>query len=62
MREVTGSSPVVSTKKTHPFVGVFFWYYTALTTGLEGGSRFVGTKRFALKRLDTRKIERKGRR
>ena len=24
MREVTGSSPVVSTKKTHPFVGVFF--------------------------------------
>ena len=36
MREVTGSSPVVSTKKTHPFLGVFFWYYTALTTELEG--------------------------
>ena len=48
-----GSIPVDRTKQISTLHGCFFVCYdTDYSTGIEGGSRFVRTKRFALRKKD----------
>jgi hypothetical protein len=60
-RAAKGASPTISTKKEKPTIGsVFsFLYDTANMVGLEGGSRFTGVKRFALRKLGNGTMEKK---
>ena len=47
-------------KKGNPKRGFFFLFYV-FSAGIEGGSRFAGAKRFALRRVDNGKLDGKGR-
>ena len=54
-----GFKSVVETLKVH-FPSLFFGMKRTKTKGLEGGSRFAGAKRFALRQLDNDKLDGKG--
>ena len=60
--EVVGSIPVASTKTAVSPLVVRLFSILRLATGSEGGSRFAGAKRFALRSLDYEKLDGKGRR
>ena len=60
--KVVGSNPVASTKTAVLPLVVRLFLILRLATGFEGGSRFVGAKRFALRGLDSEKLDGKGRR
>ena len=60
--EVVGSIPVASTKTAVSPLVVRLFSILRLATGNEGGSRFAGAKRFALRSLDYEKLDGKGRR
>ncbi len=60
-QQVAGSSPASSSKKDPSQQGLDLFFSTDLD-GLEGGSRFAGAKRFALRGFGSRKIDGKGRR
>ena len=60
--EVVGSNPVASTKTAVSPLVVRLFLILRFATGFEGGSRFAGAKRFALRNLDYRKLDGKGRR
>ena len=60
--EVVGSIPVASTKTAVSPLVVRLFSILRLATGSEGGSRFAGAKRFALRKLDYEKLDGKGRR
>ena len=55
-QKVVGSSPVASTKKYSTSSMCCIFYCFGIATGLEGGSRFAGAKRFALQSLEKRRI------
>ena len=55
-QKVVGSSPVASTKKYSTSLMCCIFYCFGVATGLEGGSRFAGAKRFALQDLGKRGI------
>ena len=61
-QEVVGSNPVASTKTIVSPLVVRLFLILLLARGFEGGSRFVGAKRFALRNLDYGKLDGKGRR
>ena len=60
--EVVGSNPVASTKTAVSPMVVRLFLILRLATGIEGGSRFAGAKRFALRNLDNENLDGKGRR
>ena len=60
--QVVGSDPVASTKTAVSPLVVRLFLILRLATGFEGGSRFAGAKRFALRNLDYGKLDGKGRR
>ena len=60
--KVVGSIPVASTKTGVSPLVVRLFSILRLATGFEGGSRFAGAKRFALRSLDYEKLDGKGRR
>ena len=60
--KVVGSNPVASTKTAVSPLVVRLFLILRLATGIEGGSRFAGAKRFALRSLDYGKLDGKGRR
>ena len=60
--KVVGSNPVASTKTAVSPMVLRLFLILRLATGFEGGSRFVGAKRFALRNLDYGKLDGKGRR
>ena len=60
--KVVGSIPVASTKTAVSPLVVRLFSILRLATGSEGGSRFAGAKRFALRSLDYEKLDGKGRR
>ena len=60
--KVVGSIPVASTKTAVSPLVVRLFSILRLATGFEGGSRFAGAKRFALRKLDYEKLDDKGRR
>ena len=53
--KVVGSNPVASTKTAVSPMVLRLFLILRLATGFEGGSRFAGAKRFALRNLDYKK-------
>ena len=60
--KVVGSNPVASTKTAVSPMVLRLFLILRLATEFEGGSRFAGAKRFALRNFGNEKLDGKGRR